>query len=89
MLKEEKDPKVCFDWQEWIPKIEEVDRKNSVLEIDLPQWEWERLRGENLASLKSRLPPTAAGRLILLHGDSLNPNRYYLLVAHIGSCFHR
>lgn len=71
-----------FDWEKWIPKIEEVARKNDILEIDLPEEEWRRLKKEDLASLKKQLSNNAAARLTLLHQN----DRYYLLIFRYGRC---
>lgn len=54
-----------FDWAPWISKIEDVAVRNDVLEIHIPEKEWERLESEKMASLKERLTPTAADRLHL------------------------
>ncbi|OIO44553.1 MAG: hypothetical protein COY72_00630 [Candidatus Nealsonbacteria bacterium CG_4_10_14_0_8_um_filter_35_10] len=75
-----------FEWKQWIPKIEVVASENSPLEIDLPKEEWKRLKRENLKSLKDQLSENAARRLVLMHGDSLNSNRYFLLVVRYGRC---
>jgi len=75
-----------FEWNsEQITKIENCAKANSVLEIDIPKNEWERLKAEEMASLKPLLSENAFCRLILLDGD---PDRYYLLVAHVGYCMH-
>jgi len=73
-----------FDWNSHIAEIEKCAKENGVLEINLPKKEWERLKAEKLASLKSILSANAFSRLILL--DDSDPERYYLLVAHLGSC---
>jgi len=75
-----------FEWKQWIPKIEVVASENSPHEIDLPKEEWKRLKRENLKSLKDQLSENAARRLVLMHGDSLNSNRYFLLVVRYGRC---
>jgi len=75
-----------FEWGKWIPKIEAAADKNEPLEIDLPEEEWRRLRKGNLKSLKRQLSNNAARRLVLVHGDSSNPNRYFLLIVRYGRC---
>lgn len=76
-----------FDWNALVQKIEDCAERNAVLEIDIPKEEWMRLRVESLASLKARLSENAAHRLHLIHGGSLGPDRYFLLVCHLGNCF--
>ncbi|MFA7201790.1 MAG: hypothetical protein WC099_02255 [Candidatus Paceibacterota bacterium] len=76
-------------WTGWdsqqIARIEDCAKKNGVLEIDLPKEEWDRLKAEEMASLKSLLSENASCRLVLLEDA---PKRYYLLIAHLGSCMH-
>jgi hypothetical protein len=52
-----------FDWTSLIPKIEKTAADNDVMEIDVPEEEWERLEKEGWASLKERLSKNAADRL--------------------------
>ncbi len=78
-----------FDLDAIISRIEEVDRDNSVAEIDLPEKEWRRLAAEGMASLKARLSKRAADRLMLMDGlveGDVTRQRYYLLVCHYGRC---
>jgi len=73
-----------FDWRSHLAEIEKYAEENWALEIDLPKDEWERLEAEEMESLKSMLSEGAFGRLSLQ--TNINPERYFLLVAHIGSC---
>ena len=73
-----------FEWDSrQIMRIENCAKENGVLEIDLPKEEWDKLRAEEMASLKPLLSENAFCRLVLLEDD---PDRHYLLVAHIGQC---
>ena len=54
-----------FDWDEWIPKIEAAAKKNNTIGIPLPKEEWERLKKDNLGSLKKKLSDNAYFRIIL------------------------
>lgn len=71
-------------WKTQVAKIEQCAQKNGVLEIDVPEKEWKRLKKEGLASLKPLLSENAFCRLVLLDVEA--PKRYYLLIAHLGHC---
>ena len=76
-----------FNWNARIQEIEDYAKRNAVLEIDIPREEWMRLRVESLVSLRAQLSENAAHRVHLIHGDALNPGRYFLIVCHLGNCF--
>jgi hypothetical protein len=75
-----------FDWNPWIPKIEEAVKKNAPLEIDLPPKIWMKLKHGGLASLKDLVSPEAFKRLLLMRGEAGNSDRHFLTVIHIGLC---
>lgn len=77
----------AFDWLPWLPRIEKTAAENSVLTIDIPEEEWDRLDAEKWNSLKMRLSKDAAERLFP-YKDKDSGRFELTVVRYCGGCQH-